>query len=191
MARQKKAQPQQEDRKPQGDNPHKPIFNPPADERTRFKVSNDPYSNGMKDAVEGGFVTLEEAERVRAQAIKTGNPKLAEWANAMLPHKFAIKDATVDEVLRLGPADIFSNQCNQGFAHAFWAPFPGTDLTTWCPQAFVATKPDPNNNPQNKAYLQGPTLVGYASFSERIGVNDVAAIFDNALASAKESYGIS
>jgi hypothetical protein len=138
------------------------------------------YTNGMADVVQGGFVTMEAAEKVRAVAAASSDPVLKDWAANILPHKYAIKDAA--NTFTLSDADAFSNYCNVGFAHAFWAPFPGTDLVCWCPQAFVATKPDANNNPQNKAFIQGPTLPGYASFSDRVGIVEATKIFEDALA---------
>ena len=137
------------------------------------------YTNGMADPVTGGFVSLESAEKCRAAALAKGGDVLTNWANNILPHKYAIKDAAT--TFTLSDADAFSNYCNVGFAHSFWAPFPGTDLITWCPEAFVATKPDASN-PQNKAFIQGPTLPGYASFSERVGIAEANTIFEKALA---------
>jgi hypothetical protein len=141
------------------------------------------YHNGMADNV-NGFVTLQAAEEARAKALASGNAGQIAWAG-YLPTKYAIGDAVNEAALGLSDADKFSNFCNLGFAHAFWSFAPGADLVCWCPQAFVATKPDPANNPQNKAYIQGPTLPGYASFSERVGLKDVAAIFADGLARAK------
>jgi hypothetical protein len=140
------------------------------------------YTNGMADNV-NGFVTLQAAEEARAKALASGNAGQVAWAG-YFPTKWAIGDAANEPALNLSDADKFSNSVNLGFAHAFWSFAPGTDLVCWCPQAFVATKPDSADNPENKAFVQGPTLPGYASFSERVSVKDVAAIFADSLARA-------
>ena len=139
-------------------------------------ANDHPYVNGMKDPVAGGFVTLEAAELTRAKALASGNPKLVTWARSTLPFRYAVQAAQTTPEFAMSDADQFSNEENCQYAKMFMQ---GLLIGRgWCPQAFVATRPQPG---EHKLYDQGPALYGYASFDPTVTPDMLLAIFAEAL----------
>lgn len=151
-----------------------------------FPAPNDhPYVNGMKDPVEGGFVTLEEAEKYRGQAMHSGNPKLRAWATTVLPFRYAIAAAATEPAFAMSDADKKSNYFNCEAAYMFFeflAPGQQLDAKTWCPAAgFVAGPPVEGSG---KLYSAGPGLYGYSAFGPSVTPAELPAIFAAAYAAA-------
>jgi hypothetical protein len=145
-------------------------------------ANNHPYVNGMKDPVEGGFVTLQAAELARSKCLASGNPKLISWAKTVLPFRWAIKDAETQPEFAMSDEDKFSNFENQQFARQFlfrFDPSLALEKVSWCPQAFVAKYPT-----AHRLYDQGPALTGYASFGPSVGIADVLVLLGNAMDAA-------
>lgn len=135
------------------------------------------FVNGMADPVTGGFVSLQRAEEKRAEAKALKRPFMTNWADNVLPHKFAIMAAHDDPNLALSDADKFSVEKNCEFAGMFI-----THGHSWCPQAFVAKPPT-----GHRLWDQGPTIPGYGSFATNVTLEQANAMIDSAFAEALEN----
>lgn len=164
---------------------HTPI--PGAQQAAPFPIpppNDHPYFNGMKDPVEGGFVTCQYAELARAKALASGNQGMITWAKSNLPFRYAIQAAQNQPEFAMSDADKFSNEENCQYAKMF----AGGWLIgkSWCPQAFIATPPLPG---EHILYHQGPALYGYASFDPTITPDKLLVLFADAYDQALKANG--